>query len=179
MRAPTLFLASAVLALSGLALAQAPGPAPAPAGGWDFSTLAGKWTYRSFLNDATLCCGDPDPNKDAANLLNLLFAEAVFTFKLPTNTTLTGAIDWPGGGLDLQGTVTAGDTSQPAVKITGTGRPNTGTVNWEYDYEGRLAYRWPNGVRQVPALVGSVIRAKPHNGNPAGLVASFIAVKQP
>jgi hypothetical protein len=24
-----------------------------------------------------------------------------------------------------------------------------------------------------------VIRAKPHNGNPAGVVASFIAVKQP
>jgi len=42
-----------------------------------------------------------------------------------------------------------------------------------------LAHTWPNGIDQVPALVGSVIRAKPHNGSPAGVVASFIAVKQP
>jgi hypothetical protein len=178
MRAPTLFLASAVLALSGLALAQSPGPAPAPAGGWDVSTLAGAWTYRSFVNDPTKCCDDPSAKKDAQNLFNLLFAEATFTFQLPSPTTLTGAIDWDGGGLDLQGTVTAGD-GQPAVKIVGTGRPKTSTENWEYDYEARLAFRWPNGVNQVPALVGSVFRAKPHDGNPAGLVASFIAVKQP
>ena len=78
----------------------------------------------------------------------------------------------------MQGTVTAGDTGQPAVKIVGTGRWNTNTANWEYDYEARLAYRWPNGVKQVPALVGSVIRAKPHGDSPAGVVASFIAVKQ-
>jgi hypothetical protein len=65
------------------------------------------------------------------------------------------------------------------VEIVGTGRPNTGTANWEYDYHGQLAYQWPNGVDQVPAIVGNVIRAKPHNGNPAGVVASFIAVKQP
>jgi hypothetical protein len=179
MRAPTLFLASAVLALSGFALAQSPGPAYAPVGGWDASTLAGKWTYRSFLNDPTLCCEDPDQNKDAANLLNLLFAEAVFTFKLPTNTTLTGTIDWQGGGLDLQGIVMAGDAGRPVVRIVGTGRPKTSTEGWEYDYEGRLVYRWPNGVNQVPALVGSVIRAKPHGDNPAGVVASFIALKQP
>jgi hypothetical protein len=36
-----------------------------------------------------------------------------------------------------------------------------------------------NGVNQVPALVGSVIRAEPHGSAPAGYVASFIAVKQP
>jgi len=103
----------------------------------------------------------------------------VFTFQLPSPTTLTGAIDWDGGRLDLQGTVTAGDVGQPAVMITGTGRPNTGTAEWEYDYHGRLAYRWPNDIKQVPALVGSVIRAKPHNGASAGVVASFIAIKQP
>jgi hypothetical protein len=27
-----------------------------------------------------------------------------------------------------------------------------------------LAYRWPNGVDQVTVLVGTVIRAKPHDG---------------
>jgi hypothetical protein len=140
------------------------------------TALAGKWTYRSFLNDPTLI-GD-DPNTAPANLYALLFAEAVFTFEIPNNTTLKGAIDWTGGGLDLNGKIREDDDG-PIVEIVGTGRPNTGTANWEYDYHGQLAYQWPNGVNQVPAIVGSVIRAKPHNGNPAGVVASFIAVKQP
>jgi len=140
------------------------------------AALAGKWTYRSFLNDPTLI-GD-DPNTAPTNLYALLFAEAVFTFAIPNDTTLTGAIDWTGGGLDLKGKIRESDGG-PIVEIVGTGRPNTGTANWEYDYHGQLAYQWPNGVNQVPAIVGNVIRAKPHNGNPAGVVASFIAVKQP
>jgi hypothetical protein len=65
------------------------------------------------------------------------------------------------------------------VEIVGAGRNGTGTAGWEYDYRGQLAYQWPNGVNQVPALVGTVIRAKPHGASPAGYVASFIAVKQP
>jgi hypothetical protein len=35
----------------------------------------------------------------------------------------------------------------------------------------------PNGVNQVPAITGSVIRVKPHDGEPAGRVGSLIAVK--
>ena len=50
--------------------------------------LTGKWTYRSFLNDPTQVT--IDPNKVAENLLALLFAEAVFTFEIPTPTTLKG-----------------------------------------------------------------------------------------
>jgi len=139
------------------------------------AALAGKWTYRSFLNDPTLI-GD-DPKTAADNLLALLFAEAVFTFEIPTDTTLKGKIDWTGGGLDLQGTIRQGD-GVPIVEIVGTGRPYTDTAGWEYDYHGQLAYPWPNGVNQVPAIVGNVIRAKPHGDNPAGVVASFIAVRQ-
>ena len=66
----------------------------------------------------------------------------------------------------------------PVLAIRGIGRPNTGTAHWEYDYHGQLAYRWPHGVNQRPAIVGNVFRAKPHDGAPAGVVASFIAVKQ-
>ena len=139
------------------------------------AALAGKWTYRSFLNDPTEVTSDP--SKAAEKLLGLLFAEAEFTFEIPTPTTLKGAIDWPGGGLNLHGTV-RDDGGAPAVAITGTGRPHTDTAHWEYDYHGQLAHHWPNGVNQQPALVGNVIRAKPHNGAPAGVVASFIAVKQ-
>ena len=137
--------------------------------------LTGKWTYRSFLNDPTQVTSDP--NKAAEKLLALLFAEAVFTFEIPTPITLKGAIDWPGGGLNLRGTV-RDEAGAPVVAITGTGRPHTDTAHWEYDYHGQLAYHWSHGVNQRPAIVGNVFRAKPHDGAPAGMVASFIAVKQ-
>jgi hypothetical protein len=54
---------------------------------------------------------------------------------------------------------------------------------WIYDYEGWLVPAWPNGVQQVPAMVGSIVRTIPHSGsqpgtvNPAGVVASWYAVK--
>jgi hypothetical protein len=137
-------------------------------------SLAGKWTYRSFLNDPVQVLADPNPGD---KLLSLLFAEAVFTFQVPNDTTLTGAIDWDGGGLDLQGKVSC-KGGAVSVEITGSGRAGTDTANWEYDYHAALAFRWPNGVNQVPAIVGTVIRAKPHNGAPAGVTASFIAVRQ-
>ena len=142
-------------------------------------SLAGKWTYRSFLNDPTQVTTAPDEAAAAKKLLALLFAEAVFTFRIPDDTTLKGAIDWDGGGLDLTGKV-SDQGGAVSVEITGNGRAGTDTENWEYDYHGALAFQWPNGVNQVPAIVGNVIRAKPHGaGNPAGVVASFIAVKQP
>jgi hypothetical protein len=139
-------------------------------------SLAGKWTYRSFFNDPVQVLADPNPGD---KLLSLMFAEAVFTFQIPDDTTLKGAIDWTGGGLDLQGEISSqGDAL--TVHIIGNGRPGTGTENWEYDYHAALAFQWPNGVKQVPAIVGTVLRAKPHgDGNPAGVTASFIAVKQP
>jgi hypothetical protein len=140
----------------------------------DSSSLAGKWTYRSFHNR-------PDPvGGDRDKALALIFAEATFTFEITSSTTLKGTIDWGSGGLDLQGTIRPASAGAPlTVEIVGTGRPGTGTAGWEYDYHAHLAYRWPNGVDQVPALVGTAIRAKPHGNNPAGYVASFIAVKQP
>lgn len=140
-------------------------------------SLAGKWTYRSFHNQPALVTADPNTAADKA--LALIFAEAVFTFEAPTSSTAKGAIDWPGGGLDLQGTLLPDAAAgTPIMQIIGTGRPGTSTAGWEYDYHGQFAYQWPNGVDQVPAIVGNVIRAKPHDGAPAGYVASFIAVKQ-
>jgi hypothetical protein len=87
-----------------------------------------------------------------------------------------------GGGyaLDLEGTIRPASEGVPAtIEIAGRGRAGTPTDGWEYDYFGFLAHQWPKGVNQVPALVGTVIRAKPHDGAPAGYVASFVAVKQP
>jgi hypothetical protein len=81
--------------------------------------------------------------------------------------------------LDLQGTIQAATDQAPlTVEIRGFGRPGSRTNDWEYDYYGFLAYHWPNGVDQVQSLVGTVIRAKPHDGGAAGVTASFIAVRQ-
>jgi hypothetical protein len=137
------------------------------------SDLAGKWTYRSFRNDPTPVDGDPQ------KALGLFFAEAEFRFDLVSHTAFKGVIDWGSGGLDLAGTIKPGSADTPvAFAITGLGRKGTETDGWEYDYNGCIAYQWPAGVKQVPALVGSLIRAKPHGGAPAGYTASFIAVKK-
>jgi hypothetical protein len=140
----------------------------------DSSALAGKWTYRSFHNTPVPVDGDE------RKALRLIFAEATFTFEIVSPTELKGTIDSGSGGLGLKGTIRPAAAGAPlTVEIVGSGRPNTETQDWQYDYHGHLAYKWPNGVNQVPAVVGTVIRAKPHGPAQAGYVASFIAVKQP
>jgi hypothetical protein len=135
--------------------------------------LAGKWTYRSYRNSPDLVGGDPD------KAASLIFGEGVFTLQTPASTAVQGSLDMGSGyALDLNGTVTAAGAGPLTVSIVGTGRAGTPTAGWEYDYFAFLAHQWPNGVGQIPALVGTVIRAKPHNGAPAGVTASFIAVKQ-
>jgi hypothetical protein len=138
----------------------------------DASMLAGKWTYRSYVNTTALVGDDKD------KALAIIFGEGVYAFDLPNGGALAGTLDMGGGYvLDLKGTVAL--TAPLSVAISGYGRPATPTAGWEYDYNASLAYQWPNGVNQAPALVGTVIRAKPHDGGAAGVVASFIAVKQP
>jgi hypothetical protein len=60
-----------------------------------------------------------------------------------------------------------------------------GGEEWVYDYVGWLVPVWPNSTAtlQQPAIVGSVVRTVPHSGSgggvsPAGVVASFYAVRQ-
>jgi hypothetical protein len=79
--------------------------------------------------------------------------------------------------LDLKGTQSA-KGGQTHLAIAGIGRAGTPTEGWEYDYNCQTGFAWPNGVNQIASLLGTVIRAKPHNGSPAGVVASFIAVRQ-
>ena len=130
----------------------------------DSSSIAGNWAYKSYLNTTE----------------QPIFGAGIFTFVTPSSTTLRGTFDMGGGlVLDLQGTIRAAVQNCPlTLEIFGTGRDGSPTAGWEYDYHGYLAYLWPNGVDQVLALVGSVIRAKPHNGGAAGVTASFIAAKQ-
>jgi hypothetical protein len=134
---------------------------------------SGKWTYRSYLNRPEVMV-----EGDAQKALGLVFGEGVMTLAV-TGADVKGTFDMGGGYvLDLSGKIVAG-TQPGMLEIAGVGRSGTPTDGWEYDYGGQLAKQWPNGVGQIPAIVGSVIRAKPHGAAKAGLVASFIAVKQP
>ena len=132
--------------------------------------FVGNWTYRSFLND-------PDISK-AAN--DLLFGEGTLAIAEKSDTELAGTIGGPGWSLDLRGGFGYGSPMQ--VRFQGKGV--VGGEESIYDYIGWLVPVWPNSTDrlEVPAIVGSVVRTIPHSGdggstNPAGVVASFYAVR--
>jgi hypothetical protein len=143
------------------------------------SELAGSWTYRSF--NPTFVTGNLTPEEDA-----LILGEAVLTFRTSAPAqagNLEGTYEWGDGGLNLNGTFLSGAEISNIARfdIVGTGRPGTGTNGWEYRYQGHLSWPWWMGgesATELPTLVGSVIRAKPHGERKAGEVFSFIAVKQ-
>ena len=131
--------------------------------------FVGKWTYRSLLND-------PDIN---SHFNDLEFGRGTIEINADAMQILTGVIGGPGWSLKLKGSREYG--SPMRVRFQGVGHVN-GEL-WIYDYEAYLVNHWPNGIQQQPAMVGSVIRTIPHSGsapgsvNPAGVVASFYAVK--
>ena len=115
--------------------------------------LPGSWTHRSF--NPAYVWGDQTDQRE----LDLLVAEAEVNLKGAIDPfALEGTIEWPGvppGGLDLAGTAQPGVGGELAsFEITGSGRPGTNTAGWEYRYEGHLTRRWPDGINQVPTLVG-------------------------
>ena len=131
--------------------------------------FVGNWTYRSLLND-------PDINK-AFN--DLEFGRGTIVIEAVPMQSLRGTIGGPGWSLALKGARAYGNPMQ--ARFQGVGIVNG--EKWIYDYDGYLVPDWPNGVDQVPAIVGSVIRTIPHSGgtagsvSPAGVVCSFYAVK--
>jgi hypothetical protein len=133
--------------------------------------IVGGWHYRSFLN-----------NPQKLNDINgLLFGEGDFILGETATGQLVGTGDFGGGdAVKFQGSVTHGTLLAVRFQGIGTG---SGNSDWVYDYLGVLVPSWPNGVGQVPAIVGSVVRSAPHsNGSggvaQAGKVGSFIAVKK-
>jgi hypothetical protein len=131
--------------------------------------FVGSWTYRSFLND-------PDVNK-AFN--DLEFGRGTIVIEAASVQSLKGTIGGPGWSLTLKGSRFYGNPMHARFQGVGV----VGGEKWIYDYEGYLIPEWPNGVDQIPAIVGSVIRTIPHSGgqpgtvNPAGVVCSFYAVR--
>ena len=136
--------------------------------------FVGSWTYRSLLNDT-------DTN---TSFNDLQFGLGTIVIEEAPMQLLKGTIGGPGWSLDLKGSRQYGTPMR--VRFQGKGVING--EEWIYDYEGYLVPAWPNGVQQVPAMVGSIVRTAPHSGsapkgggpppiNPAGVVASWYAVK--
>ena len=131
--------------------------------------FAGKWTYRSLLND-------PDINTDFDKLE---FGRGTLDIEEGAPAVLKGAIGGPGWSLSLHGSFGFGSPMQ--VRFQGKGL--VGGEQWVYDYIGWLVPAWPNSdaTLQRAAIVGSVVRTIPHGSGdggtaPAGVVASFYAV---
>ena len=136
--------------------------------------FVGSWTYRSLRND-------PDVNIE---FNELRFGRGTIVIQQAPMQLLTGTIGGPGWSLALNGARAYGNPM--SVRFQGKGIING--AEWIYDYQGWLVPAWPNGVQQVPAMVGSIVRTIPHPGsppadggpppiNPAGVVASWYAVK--
>lgn len=136
--------------------------------------FVGSWTYRSLRNDPDLSIAFND----------LRFGAGTIVIQQAPMQLLTGTIGGTGWSLALTGARAYGNPM--SVRFQGKGIING--AEWIYDYIGWLVPTWPNGVQQVPAMVGSIVRTIPHPGspppgggpppiNPAGVVASWYAVK--
>lgn len=134
--------------------------------------LTGKWTYRSYRNSPDLI-GD---NPRAA--LALILDEGVLDLELADDTHVRGGLGMlTGHALRLEGRLLPGDP--PGFFIIGHGIDGSPTEGWRYDYRGVIGYRWPAGLAQVSSLLGTVVRVDARGPTaPAGLTASFIAVRQ-
>lgn len=139
--------------------------------------FVGTWNYRSLYNN-------PD---DVTDWNALQFGYGTLVITAPSTDTLGGTIGGslgPGAGnwsLNLHGSIGYGSPGQ--VRFQGVGVVNG--EEWVYDYIGWLVPVWPNSndLLQTAAIVGSIVRTVPHSGsepgtvNPAGVVASFYAVR--
>ena len=131
--------------------------------------FVGSWTYRSLLND---------PDVGTA-FDQLEFGRGTIVIDEAPMDALQGTIGGPGWSLTLKGARHYGNPMHARFQGVGV----VGGEQWIYDYAGYLVSPWPNGVDQVQAMVGSVIRTIPHSAGaagtvaPAGVVASFYAVR--
>ena len=128
----------------------------------------GTWSYRSLLNDPHLDVPFDD----------LRFGQGTLVIEPAPMQRLAGTLGGPGWRLQLQGSRGYGDPM--TLRFQGNGLVNG--EEWIYDYEGYLVPHWPNGIQQRPAIVGSIVRTIPHASksgvSPAGVVASWYAVRQ-
>lgn len=133
--------------------------------------FTGKWSYRSLLNNPDL----------SVEFGSLKFGAGTLEIAEAGPVTVKGVIGGSDWSLNLHGSFGFGSPMQ--VRFQGKGM--VGSELWVYDYIGWLAPAWPNsdGTLQRDAIVGSVVRTVAHKSDsggisPAGVVASFYAVRQ-
>jgi hypothetical protein len=134
--------------------------------------LEGKWTYRSYRNDPALVGGD------ASAALVQILDEGVIDLESDGPRRFHGGLGMGmNHALSLEGELLDGDPVQ--FSMIGVGIARTPTAGWRHDYRGLLGFAWPDGIDQVPSLLGTVIRVVAQGDHaPAGVTASFIAVRQ-
>lgn len=135
-----------------------------PASEHSHRAFEGDWAYRSFRSNPDLAV---EPN-------DLLFGSGTLVLDQNSDTTVSGTLGGDGWSLQLTGSADIG--SPPTVRFQGRGE--IGGEEWVYDYAGYLVPKWPNGVEQRPAIVGTIVRTKEHSQGQAeaGYVAQWIAV---
>jgi hypothetical protein len=135
----------------------------------NLGSLHGKWTYRSFL-----------PISDVNTPFNdLEFGRGTITIAEAPMGVLAGTIGGAGWQLELSGSINYGDP----YSVRFQGRGVLAGAEWIYDYQGYVIKPWPNGIDQVPTIVGSIVRTIPHpDGSggvaPAGVVCAWVACWQ-
>jgi hypothetical protein len=133
------------------------------------SFINGEWTYRSLLNN-------PD---DTISFNDLEFAVARMKLQVTDNAIITGVLDMgDSGNLTMSGKIIYTDEHVSSFELQGTGVAGTGTAGWIYNYSGFIVPQWKQGVNQIDALVGSVVRSVDHGQSKAGVVASFYMVRR-
>ncbi|MFF7456482.1 hypothetical protein [Kitasatospora sp. NPDC008115] len=136
----------------------------------DVMELTGTYTYRSFLEL-------PDPVDD---FNRLRFAQATLELTAGADGAVGGELILSDPGeepliiMDMTGTASA--SSRVSFTLTGRGRPPI--TDFHYEYDGAVLRHWEAGVGQRTVLAGTVLRAEPHGGAPAGRTASFLAVRR-
>lgn len=132
--------------------------------------LIGTWTYRSFLSNTNV----------GADFDSLEFGRGNIQIRPAAMQVFDGRIYGPGWQLELSGSINYGDPF--SMRFQGKGL--VGGAEWVYNYLGYLVPDWMNGEKQVPAIIGSIVRAIPHptgpndkSTAPEGVVAQWIAVK--
>ncbi|GAA1394647.1 hypothetical protein GCM10009639_29020 [Kitasatospora putterlickiae] len=137
----------------------------------NITELTGTYTYRSFLEL-------PDPVDDF-NMLR--FAQATLKLAADPGGAVHGELilsdpgEEPPVVMDMTGTASAA-SSRVSFTLSGRGRPPI--ADFHYEYDGGVLRHWETGVNQRTVLAGTVLRAEPHGGAPAGRTASFLAVRR-
>src|SRR5262245_38946809 len=116
--------------------------------------FVGTWTYRSFHNK-------PEP---VESFDEIKLAQGELQLEEAGPNWLMGKLSFGDLYLTMTGVSRQG-VSGWQLRMRGAGVAGTATAQWIYDYNGEMAAEWPDGDKQRPVIVGTVIRSVYHEQN--------------